>query len=123
MENLSCTIFCKEFFFKKRGMVFLENFSPDAPVMSIFFSFLRKKGHFLISRALISRTIKKYIYLHSRIPTVSLPEVGTYRREKQMSPCLIKANRFDTKNDINIFLKKIPDTRRPPCLTARPSTR
>jgi len=36
---------------------------PEAPVMSIFLSLL-----------------------HSRMPTVSLPDVGTYRREKQMSP-------------------------------------
>jgi hypothetical protein len=36
---------------------------PEAPVMSIFFRFL-----------------------HSRIPTVSFPEVGTYLREKQISP-------------------------------------
>jgi hypothetical protein len=36
---------------------------PEAPVMSIFLRFL-----------------------HSRMPTVSFPEVGTYRSEKQMSP-------------------------------------
>ena len=40
-----------------------SNGIPDAPVMSIFFSLL-----------------------HSRIPTVSFPDVGTYRREKHMSP-------------------------------------
>jgi hypothetical protein len=36
---------------------------PEAPVMSIFLRFL-----------------------HSRMPTVSFPEVGTYRSEKQISP-------------------------------------
>ena len=36
---------------------------PEAPVMSIFLRFL-----------------------HSRIPTVSFPDVGTYLREKQISP-------------------------------------
>ena len=45
------------------GAVYKGEILPEAPVMSIFLRFL-----------------------HSRIPTVSLPDVGTYLNEKHMSP-------------------------------------
>ena len=56
----TCKLFFKKNIFNKE---FWQKTSPEAPVMSIFLRFL-----------------------HSKMPTVSFPEVGTYLNEKHMSP-------------------------------------
>ena len=59
-------------------------------------------------------------FLHSRIPTVNFPDVGTYRREKQMSPryfrkqekfCYLNSGEISCKNffkKFNLQLHSLP---------------